>query len=70
MSPRKKRMHARKPRVTSGSYGWVPDLPDHRDILYRSVRPVPPSVPDAVDTLVDYQAVADSVEGRSFFPGD
>lgn len=52
-------MHARKPRVTSGSYGWVPDLPDHRDILYRSVRPVPPSVPDAVDLRINCSAIED-----------
>ena len=30
-------------------YGWVPDLPDHRDFLYNQVRAVPPSLPASVD---------------------
>jgi len=30
-------------------YGWVPDLPDHRDILYSMVRKVPAVLPPSVD---------------------
>jgi C1A family cysteine protease len=30
-------------------YGWVPDLPDRRDVLYRAVRKVPLKLPPAVD---------------------
>jgi C1A family cysteine protease len=30
-------------------YGWLPDLPDHRDILYTAVRKVPAKLPAAVD---------------------
>lgn len=30
-------------------YGWVPDLPDHRDIVYSAVRPVPAALPPSVD---------------------
>lgn len=30
-------------------YGWVPDLPDHRDIVYSAVRPVPAVLPPGVD---------------------
>lgn len=30
-------------------YGWVPDLPDQRDILYRAVRKVPAVLPHFVD---------------------
>jgi len=30
-------------------YGWVPDLPDHRDILYGVVRKVPPELPPSTD---------------------
>jgi C1A family cysteine protease len=30
-------------------YGWVPDLPDHRDLFYGAVRPVPPALPPRVD---------------------
>ena len=30
-------------------YGWVPDLPDQRDMLFGAVRAVPPSLPPVVD---------------------
>ena len=30
-------------------YGWVPDLPDHRDLLYSAVRPVILQIPQHVD---------------------
>lgn len=30
-------------------YGWVPDLPDHRDYLYSVVRKVPKVLPKSVD---------------------
>jgi len=30
-------------------YGWVPDLPDHRDYLYGAVRPIPPGLPPRID---------------------
>ena len=37
-------------RLGSGKgYGWVPDLPDHRDTLYGAVRRVPPKLPTSVD---------------------
>ena len=36
------------PARTRG-FGWVPDLPDHRDIRYGMVRPVPAKQPSAVD---------------------
>ena len=31
------------------SYGWVPDLPDQRDILYGAVRAIPARLPPSVD---------------------
>jgi C1A family cysteine protease len=31
------------------SYGWVPDLPDKRDIMYKTVRRVPAKLPKSVD---------------------
>jgi len=34
--------------VTHG-YGWVPDLPDHRDRLYGALHPAPPTLPSSVD---------------------
>ena len=30
-------------------FGWVPDLPDQRDILYSSVQPVPARLPPSAD---------------------
>ncbi len=30
-------------------YGWVPDLPDHRDMLYGVVRGIPARLPSSVD---------------------
>lgn len=30
-------------------YGWLPDLPDQRDILYSAVRAVPAVLPQSVD---------------------
>lgn len=30
-------------------YGWVPDLPDHRDQLYGAVRKIPARLPSSVD---------------------
>ena len=35
-------------RIETGhklGYGWVPDLPDHRDTLYGAVRKVPAKLP-------------------------
>jgi len=39
-------------RIETGSkqgYGWVPDLPDQRDVLYGAVRPVPAKLPPSAD---------------------
>ncbi len=30
-------------------YGWVPDLPDHRDFVYAKVRRIPKKLPPSVD---------------------
>src|SRR5512137_857458 len=30
-------------------YGWMHDLPDHRDFLYAAVRPIPAKLPSSVD---------------------
>ncbi len=32
-----------------GSYGWVPDLPDKRDIMYGAVRRIPAKLPKSAD---------------------
>jgi C1A family cysteine protease len=39
-------------RIETGvklGYGWVPDLPDHRDKLYGMVRAIPTALPPSVD---------------------
>ncbi|HUP10177.1 MAG TPA: C1 family peptidase [Caldimonas sp.] len=39
-------------RIETGlkqGYGWVPDLPDHRDMLYGAVRKLPAKLPASVD---------------------
>ncbi len=45
----KTRKPAVKRSLPKPGYGWIPDLPDKRDILYTAVRPVPPVLPPAVD---------------------
>ncbi|MBP1647152.1 MAG: peptidase [Bacteroidetes bacterium] len=42
---RTKKQPARIPR----RYGWIPDLPDQRDYLYRVIHPLPGAFPPAVD---------------------
>lgn len=34
---------------TKRCYGWVPDLPDHRDIMYSAVHKIPAELPPLVD---------------------
>jgi C1A family cysteine protease len=40
---------AKSPRPKRLGYGWVPDLPDQRDLLYGAVRPVPAKLPPSAD---------------------
>ena len=46
-------------KVRKFSYGWKPDLPDHRDVLYGAVRPVPAKLPEKVDLRPLCSAVED-----------
>lgn len=52
-----------KKRVVSlrsvSRYGWIPDLPDHRDILYRSVHRIPKKLPQKVDLRAHCSPVED-----------
>jgi C1A family cysteine protease len=48
----------RKPAPKPG-YGWLPDLPDQRDLLYGAVRPVPAVLPPAMDLRSGCSAVED-----------
>ena len=47
--PETKIAAVRKSKGSHRSYGWVPDLPDHRDHLYWAVRHVPAALPTRVD---------------------
>jgi C1A family cysteine protease len=53
-SPAKKRQSPvkRKPRrqeLGKPGYGWLPDLPDHRDLLYAQIFPPLAALPPSVD---------------------
>src|SRR5256885_5510603 len=47
-----RRMTAPTPRPT-GRYGWIPDLPDHRDHLFSTPQPVLGELPPKVDLRPD-----------------
>ena len=49
MAKQKKVVLTKKGVAKVSGYGWVPDLPDHRDIMYSAVRKVPAKLPPAVD---------------------
>ncbi|MDD5199087.1 MAG: hypothetical protein PHC88_04730, partial [Terrimicrobiaceae bacterium] len=40
-------------------YGWLPDLPDHRDFLYAAIRPRARRLPKAVDLRATASKVED-----------
>ena len=45
----KQAAHGGGPGYRVSRYGWLPDLPDHRDYLYSAVRAVPAVLPPKVD---------------------
>jgi C1A family cysteine protease len=47
--PKQKKVISDRRDPKRPGYGWVPDLPDQRDILYTAVRAVPALLPSAVD---------------------
>jgi len=50
------------PKVTIrkiARYGWIPDIPDHRDYRYGVLRKLPASLPSSVDLRPTCPAVAD-----------
>ena len=49
MSPISARHNRRTTRRKVHRYGWVPDIPDHRDVLYATVRRIPAALPDRAD---------------------
>ena len=44
---------------TVARYGWIPDLPDQRDILYGAMRRIPKKLPGKVDLRADCSPVED-----------
>jgi C1A family cysteine protease len=36
-------------RPVRHSYGWVPDIPDQRDFLFRELKPAPTALPSSID---------------------
>ncbi len=39
----------KKSETKKSGYGWIPDLPDRRDIMYSAVRKIPAKLPSTVD---------------------
>lgn len=62
----KARAKTRRPRKlpipVPRQYGWIPDLPDHRDYLYRVIHPLPAMLPPAADLRECCSAIED--QGR------
>ncbi len=53
-SPAKAKTSAFRP-----AYGWVPDLPDHRDFMFAAAQPVPAQLPPCVDLRSQCSPVED-----------
>ena len=49
MATRKSVSRTKSKSMQKFHYGWVPDVPDQRDLLYGAVRPAPVSLPSHVD---------------------
>ena len=63
-----------KVKTRKPGYGWVPDLPDHRDRAYGAVHPVPAELPRAVDlrprcSPVEDQGALGSCTGNALVGG-
>ena len=50
------------PAIRKAVYGWLPDIPDHRDHLYGAVRKIPKTLPAKVDLRPLCSAVEDQQE--------
>ncbi len=49
MVEQKKVTSTEESRIKKSGYGWIPDLPDHRDKMYGAVYKVPAELPQSVD---------------------
>jgi C1A family cysteine protease len=70
MATRKSITRTKSKTVQKNRYGWVPDVPDQRDLLYGAVRPVPLALPPHVDlrptcSLVENQGNLGSCTGNA-----
>jgi C1A family cysteine protease len=57
--PVKKTSGKERTKAAKSSYGWVPDLPDQRDYLFRAVRKVPARLPSSIDLRPSCSKVED-----------
>jgi C1A family cysteine protease len=57
--PQKTNVKATKKSEMKKGYGWMPDLPDHRDIMYGAVRKKPAKLPSSVDLRPNCSTVED-----------
>ena len=58
MLPRKLKKTPVHPRTIS-RYGWIPDLPDQRDILYGAMHRIPAKLPGKIDLRANCSPVED-----------
>jgi len=49
MSKLRKTSSPKKSQPGKSGYGWVPDLPDHRDFMYGQIQPVIAALPPLID---------------------
>lgn len=49
----------KKSEMKKSGYGWVPDLPDHRDLMYGAVRKIPAKLPKSIDLRPNCSKVED-----------
>jgi C1A family cysteine protease len=49
MAQKKSIPRAKSEAMKKLRYGWVPDVPDQRDLLYSAVRPAPVTLPPRID---------------------
>lgn len=52
----------RESELKRHSYGWVPDRPDHRDIMYSTAFKIPVNLPPKVDLRPMCSIVEDQEE--------
>jgi C1A family cysteine protease len=57
--PKKKKVSRSEAANSKNKYGWVPDLPDHRDFLYSALLPVPPTLPRHADLRENCSKIED-----------